>query len=94
LFVDTENGCIFTVKVRVNRGKARVVSASENYVVVELTSKPQNQQANEELIKFLSHVLGSGVKLLTGHRSKVKKIFVSSVSSKECAKRLLDAISD
>lgn len=94
MFVETKNGCIFTVKVRTNKAKNRVVSVSENFVVIELTSKPENQKANEELVNFLSNILGSSVKILTGHKSKVKKIFVSSISTQECSKRLLGAISD
>lgn len=93
-FTDTKTGCMFTVKVRTDRKKACIVSVSDDFVVVELSSKPENQKANDELVKFLSSVLETSVKILSGHKSKAKKVFVSGLSSKSCAEKLLKAISD
>lgn len=90
MFSDTENGCIFSVKVRTSRPKTRILDVSDRFVTVELRSEPKENRANLELASFLGKVLGREVRIVSGHKTKMKKVFVYGMKSKECALRLLE----
>lgn len=45
---------------------------------VEIKSKPDNGEANKELEKYLSKHFKKKVKIVSGHRSKIKIVEISS----------------
>lgn len=90
MFSDTENGCIFSVKVRTSRPKTRILDVSDAFVTVELKSEPRENRANLELVSFLKKALASEVRIVSGHRARLKKVFVFGMNSRECALRLLE----
>ncbi|MEM2873843.1 MAG: DUF167 domain-containing protein [Candidatus Nanoarchaeia archaeon] len=60
------------VKVKPNRPETRIVSQTSDEVIVEVAASPRNNEANIELIKFLSKHFNSNVKILKGKTSKNK----------------------
>ena len=61
------------VKVKVNCSKNRLFVKDGNYII-ELNAKPKNNEANLELIKFLSKELRKRVRIIKGFKSKTKLI--------------------
>lgn len=61
------------VKVKVNCSRNRLVVKEGKYFV-ELNAKPKNNEANIELIKFLSKEFKKRVKIIGGFKSKIKLI--------------------
>ncbi len=59
-----------------------LVSAKEGRIKVFLKSPPEQNKANIELVRELSKVLGSRVRLLSGHRTRHKRLEID-VSQEE-----------
>lgn len=94
MFLDTKNGCVFSVKVKTERPKTKVAEVSDNFVVIEIKSKPIENKANEELVSFLKKILNTEVEIVSGRKNKLKKVFVLNLSSKDCAKALMEALNN
>ncbi|VVC04517.1 putative ACR, YggU family [Candidatus Bilamarchaeum dharawalense] len=52
------------------------ISVKDNRLKIHLESPPENNKANVELITKLSKILGKKVQLISGHRSKHKKLAI------------------
>lgn len=63
------------VKVKVNCGANKLVIKNDKYLV-ELNAKPKNNEANIELIKFLSKEFKTRLRIVRGFRSRMKLIDV------------------
>ncbi|MFH1785491.1 MAG: DUF167 domain-containing protein [Candidatus Micrarchaeota archaeon] len=50
-------------------------------VKVALKNKPENNRANIELVAGLSNLMGKEVKLISGHKSKNKKLSINITES-------------
>ena len=61
------------VKVKVNCSRNKLVIKNDDYII-ELNAKPKNNEANLELIKFLSKELRKRVRIIKGFKSKTKLI--------------------
>ena len=61
------------VKVKVNCSKNKLIIKEDKYLV-ELNAKPKNNEANIELIKFLSKEFKNKVRIVRGFKSKIKLI--------------------
>lgn len=92
MFVDTKNGCLFSVKVKVEKKETRVAQVADSFVVIELKARPVENKANEELKSFLKNLLKSDVEIVSGHKSRLKKVFVYGLKSEECARIFLSAL--
>jgi uncharacterized protein YggU (UPF0235/DUF167 family) len=63
------------VKVKTNCGMNRFILKDDKYLV-ELNAKPKNNEANIELIKFLSKEFRKRIRIIRGFKSKKKLIDV------------------
>jgi len=63
------------VKVKTNCSKNKLILKEDNYFV-ELNAKPKNNEANIELIKFLSKEFKKRLRIVRGLKSKIKLIDV------------------
>jgi len=63
------------VKVKTNCGKNKIILKNDKYFV-ELNAKPKNNEANIELIKFLSKEFKKRLRIVRGLKSKIKLIDV------------------
>jgi len=50
------------------------VSVKDGMVKVRLTSPPEKGEANAELVKELSKAIGVGVRIISGHTSRRKRL--------------------
>jgi uncharacterized protein YggU (UPF0235/DUF167 family) len=67
---------IAEVIVAPNSKKFSLLITKDGRLKAHLKSSPENNRANIELIKELSSLTGSSVRILSGHTSKKKKLFV------------------
>ena len=63
------------VKVKTNCGKNKIILKNDKYFV-ELNAKPKNNEANIELIKFLSKEFKKRLRIVRGLKSRKKLIDV------------------
>ena len=63
------------VKVKTNCGKNKMIIKDNKYLI-ELNAKPKNNEANIELIKFLSKEFKNKVRIVKGFKSRIKLIDV------------------
>ena len=63
------------VKVKTNCGKNKIILKEDKYFV-ELNAKPKNNEANIELIKFLSKEFKKKLRVVRGLKSRKKLIDV------------------
>ncbi len=79
------------VRVRSNAARNEVVGFSGGVLQVRVAAPPVKGEANEELIAFLSKVLGvskSRISIIRGHAARNKLIAIGGLSQKDIMKRL------
>lgn len=91
----------YTLRVRVTPNSSRCAAGGiftaadgRDYLKINLTAVPEKGKANQELIKFLSKVLGvpkSAFSLLSGDTDRYKRIAVAVLPSAEIT-TLLDTL--
>jgi uncharacterized protein (TIGR00251 family) len=67
---------IIKAKVRPNSGRQEIQQVTGNEYKIFLKKSPEDNKANEELLKLLKKHFKSEVKLIKGHTSKNKIIEV------------------
>jgi uncharacterized protein (TIGR00251 family) len=89
----TENGSdlSFAVRVQPRAAKDTLAGLHDGALKVRLCSPPVDGAANQALIKFLSKILKipkSSLELVSGHKSRSKRIRLSGLDSGELLRRL------
>ncbi len=82
------------VRAKPTGKRNRLVNISASALEVELAAKPQNGEANAELIDYLSdilHVRKRDIELISGDKSRDKQLLVASgLVDLEKAKQLIE----
>lgn len=76
---ETPDGIIFCVKLVPNSSHNKVVDFTDEYVRIKICSPPIENKANKELVEFCSDFLNinkSKIKLVSGDKSKLKKLLI------------------
>lgn len=80
LALDEKNGeVVFQVRVKPRASRDAIEGVREGALVVRLTAPPVEGQANEALLRLLAsrlHVPKSAVRILSGERSRLKRVAV------------------
>ena len=74
-----DDGVIFRIKVQPGADKNEIVGVQGDVLKIKINAAPVKGKANRALIYFLAKRLSvkkSEVELVSGHRSKIKKIKV------------------
>ena len=61
------------IKVKINQPKTEIVEKGEVWKV-NVKAKPENNKANEEIIKFFSRMFKKKVRITRGLKSKEKSL--------------------
>jgi len=88
----SESEAKIVVRVSPNAARNEVVGFKGGVLRVRVSAPPLKGKANEELIAFLSKVLGvskSRIGITTGHTARDKVIAIDGLSQEEAIKRLL-----
>jgi hypothetical protein len=84
--VQKDNGVIFRVRVQPRASRDEVGGEWEGALKVRLTAPPVDSKANEALCRLLAECLNvptRAVRLLSGERSRTKRVEVNGVSAEK-----------
>lgn len=85
-----ENGVLLKVKVKPG---SRIFEIDEinpwrNHLEIKVSSKPEKGKANRELLDELKSILDREVRIVSGVKSREKKILVEDISLEEVVQKL------
>ena len=89
---NTKDGIIFNVKLVPNSSFSKITDYTEDYVRIKISAPPVENRANKELIDFCSKffdVNKSKITIISGEKSKIKKIFIKNSDFEDISKKLL-----
>lgn len=90
-----EQGIIFSVKLVPNSSFNRIVDYTNEYVRIKISAPPVENKANKELISFCSKLFDvnkSKIEIISGDKSKLKKILIKDRNFEEITQKLLFVI--
>jgi uncharacterized protein (TIGR00251 family) len=89
----TTGGILIDVRVIPRAAKAAIAGTRDGALLVRLNAPPVEGAANAELIEVIAKALGvarRAVSLVSGERSRQKRIRVSGVSAEDAHSRLIE----
>ncbi len=90
--LNTPQGIILTVKLVPNSSSNKIVDYNGEYIRIKISAPAIENRANKELIQFCSEVFNinkSKIKIVSGEKSKLKKVLFSDCISDDITKKLL-----
>ncbi len=87
-----ENAVVFAVRVQPRASRNEIAGEWEGALKVRLQAPPAENRANETLCRFLAEVLkipASAVRILSGERSRAKRVEVRGVTSQQIHRLLI-----
>ena len=93
---DGKRGAALAVRVTPRASKNQIVGAlSDGTIKIRITAAPTEGQANEELVKFLSDVLGvakSRIEIVAGNTGRDKLISILDMDAETLHKKIVESI--
>ncbi|MBN1450723.1 MAG: YggU family protein [Anaerolineales bacterium] len=93
---DGKKGAALAVRVTPRASKNQIVGAlSDGTIKIRITAAPNEGQANEELVKFLSDVLGvakSRIEIVAGEAGRDKLISILDLDAETVHKKIVEHI--
>ena len=90
--IKSKDGCVLSVKLVPNSSFSKIVDYTEDYIRIKISAPAIENKANNELINFCSKtfcVNKSKIEIISGDKSKLKKILFSDVSVDDISQKLL-----
>ena len=90
--IETTDGILFNVKLVPNSSFSKVVDFTEEYVRIKISAPAIENKANKELIEFCSDLFDvnkSKLKIISGEKSKVKKVLITGAKYSDIIQKLL-----
>ena len=81
----------FRVRVQPRRSQESIVGCWNQALKVRLTAPPFENRANRQLLELLADSLAvprASIKILSGHRSRLKTVQILTLSQKELESRI------
>ena len=88
---DAPDGAILTVKVIPRAGRTAIAGARDNALLIRLAAAPVDGAANTTLIALLADAIGvpkRHVAIVSGEKSRSKRVRVSGVTAETVRQRL------
>ncbi len=92
ILYETSDGIIFCVKLVPNSSFNRIVDYTQEYVRIKISAPPVENRANKELISFCSNLFDvnkSKISIVSGEKSKVKKVLIKNTKLDEVIQKLI-----
>ncbi len=86
------DGIVFSVKLVPNSSFSKIADYTQDYVRIKISSPPIENRANKELIEFCSKLFDvnkSKISIISGEKSKIKKILIKNVNIDDITKKLM-----
>ena len=90
--INTQDGIIFNVKLVPNSSFSKIVDYTNEYVRIKISAPPLENRANKELIEFCSDLFKiskSKIKIISGEKSKLKKVLIQDCSYEDISQKIL-----
>ncbi len=89
-FEKRDNGILLDLRVTTGSTSFEVgeVDSWRNQLQVYVVSEPRRGKANRELLEKFQEIIGRDIEIVSGQKSRNKKIFVRSVSPEELFQKL------
>lgn len=87
----TSTGVVIAVRVMPRAGRSGIAGVRDNAILIRLASAPVDGAANAELIEVVADALGvtkRAVTIVSGERSRHKRVRVDGISEADAASRL------
>ncbi len=87
-----DNGVIIAVKLVPNSSFNKIVDYCSEFIRIKISAPPIENKANKELVEFLSDcfkVNRSKIKIISGDKSKLKRIFISDVDTNDVIQKIM-----
>lgn len=88
---ESEEGIIISVRLVPGSSFSKIVDFTDDYVRIKISAPPVDNRANKELISFLSDLLDvnkSKINIISGEKSKLKKILIKDASLEKITKKI------
>jgi uncharacterized protein (TIGR00251 family) len=85
------DGVVLNVRVIPRAAKSEIAGTRANALLVRLNAPPVDDAANVELIEVISTTLGiprRSVEIVSGHRSRTKRVRIAGMTSTAVAEKL------
>ncbi len=92
ILTETESGVVFNVKLVPNSSFTKIADYTEEFVRIKISSPPLENRANKELIEFCSDMFDvskSKISLISGEKSKLKKVLIKDTKLDLLSQKLL-----
>lgn len=92
ILIQTEKGVVFNVKLVPNSSFSKIADYTEDYVRIKISAPAIENKANKELIAFCSALLNvnkSKLEIVSGEKSKLKKVLIKDTKLDELSQKLL-----
>lgn len=77
------------MQVHVKTGQQKnYISVKDDRILVYLKNRPENNRANRELITTLTNEFEKPVFLVSGHKSKTKKLKINKITAEEAMQKI------
>ena len=86
------DGIIFNIKLVPNSSFSKIVDFTDDFVRIKISSPPIENRANKEIIEFCSKLFDinkSRISIISGEKSKIKKIFIKDTNFDDISKKLM-----
>jgi len=83
---ETKEGVVFSIRVIPRSSRSEIAGIQDDALKLKITSPPVEGKANEACIRVLSDLLGvrkSQITILSGHKSRNKRISVSGIGKED-----------
>ena len=90
--IETTDGILFNVKLVPNSSFSKVVDFTEEYVRIKISAPAIENKANKELIEFCSDLFKvnkSKIKIISGEKSKIKKVLITDAVYSDVIQKLM-----
>lgn len=93
--LNTTNGIILSIKLVPNSSFNRITDYTDEYIRIKISSPPIENRANKELISYISELLKinkSKIKIISGEKSKLKKLLIIDSDLTEITQKFMFVI--
>ena len=88
----SDEGVFINIKLVPNSSFNKIVDFNDDYLRIKISSPPIENRANKELISFCSDIFSvnkSRVKLVSGEKSKTKRILLSDTKVDDVTQKIM-----
>ena len=95
ILFETSEGIILVVRLVPNSSFSKIVDYTNEYIRIKISAPPIENKANKELLDYFSHFFSvnkSKISIVSGEKSKLKKILIKDTNLDELRQKLIFVI--